>query len=44
MILSVNNVSISFADETILKNITFLLNEGDKCALIGDNGTENRLF
>ncbi len=39
MILSVNNVSISFADETILKNITFLLNEGDKCALIGDNGT-----
>ena len=39
MILSLNDVSISFADEKILNNISFLLNEGDKCALIGDNGT-----
>ena len=39
MILSLNNISLSFGEETILKNITFLLNEGDKCALIGDNGT-----
>ncbi len=39
MVLNVNNVSLSFGDKQILNNITFLLNEGEKCALIGDNGT-----
>ncbi len=39
MILSFNGVSFSFGENTILNNITFLLNEKDKCALIGDNGT-----
>lgn len=39
MILNINDVSLSFGDKTILNNISFLINEGDKCALIGDNGT-----
>jgi len=39
MVLSLNDISLSFGEVNILKNITFLLNEGDKCALIGDNGT-----
>ncbi|MCR4649784.1 MAG: ABC-F family ATP-binding cassette domain-containing protein [Lachnospiraceae bacterium] len=39
MILSFNSVSFSFGENTILNNITFLLNEKEKCALIGDNGT-----
>ena len=39
MILTVNNISLSFGENTILNNISLLLNEGDKCALIGDNGT-----
>ena len=39
MILTVINISLSFGENTILNNISLLLNEGDKCALIGDNGT-----
>ena len=39
MILNLNNISLSFGENTILNNISLLLNEGDKCALIGDNGT-----
>ena len=39
MILTLNNISLSFGENTILNNISLLLNEGDKCALIGDNGT-----
>ena len=39
MVLSLNDVSLSFGDKTILNNISFLINEGEKCALIGDNGT-----
>ncbi|MCR5848451.1 MAG: ABC-F family ATP-binding cassette domain-containing protein [Lachnospiraceae bacterium] len=39
MIMSLNNVSLSFGDKNILNNITFLINEGEKVALIGDNGT-----
>lgn len=39
MILNINDVSLSFGDKTIINNISFLINEGDKCALIGDNGT-----
>ncbi len=38
MLLSVNNVSKSYNDRTILKDVSFLLNEHDKCALIGING------
>ncbi len=39
MILNLNNISLSFGENTVLNNISLLLNEGDKCALIGDNGT-----
>lgn len=38
MILSVNNISKSFNDEIILNDVSFHLNEHDKCALIGING------
>ena len=39
MILSLNNVSLSFGDKNILNKISFLVNENDRVALIGDNGT-----
>lgn len=39
MIINVSNVKLSFADNEILKNISFFMNEGEKVALIGDNGT-----
>jgi len=39
MILSVNGVNKSFIDNHVLKNISFHLNEYDKCALVGINGS-----
>ncbi|MCD8157899.1 MAG: ATP-binding cassette domain-containing protein [Clostridiales bacterium] len=38
MILSCNNVSKSFGENTVLSNISFLLNEKEKAAVIGVNG------
>jgi len=38
MLLSVNNINKSYNDRAILKNVSFHLNEHDKCALIGING------
>ena len=38
MILNLSEISLSFGDNEILKNISFLINEGEKVALIGDNG------
>ncbi|TQQ85133.1 ABC transporter ATP-binding protein [Peptacetobacter hominis] len=39
IILSCNNVNKSFGVETILENISFTVNEGDKIGIIGVNGT-----
>lgn len=39
MILSVTDINLSFVENEILKNISFLINEGEKVALIGDNGS-----
>jgi len=38
IVLSVNNVSLSFGTTTILENITFYIQESDKVGLIGVNG------
>ena len=38
MILSCQNVSKSFGEKEVLKNITFTMNEDDKVAIIGANG------
>lgn len=38
MILSCQNITKSFADTTILSDISFQINEGEKVALIGING------
>ncbi len=38
MILNVNNVSKSFGTNEIIKNASFLINEGEKVALVGANG------
>ena len=37
-LLSVNNINKSYNDEHILRDVSFHLNEHDKCALIGING------
>ena len=36
--LTVNNLSKHYADNTVLRNITFSLNPGDRVGLIGPNG------
>ncbi len=38
MILSCQNISKSFGSDTVLNNITFQVNEGDKVAIVGSNG------
>ncbi len=37
--LQVENISKSYADKTLFRNISFNINEGDKIALIAPNGT-----
>ena len=39
IILSCNNLTKSFGVESILENISFTVNEGDKIGVIGVNGT-----
>ncbi|MBO5882927.1 MAG: ABC-F family ATP-binding cassette domain-containing protein [Clostridia bacterium] len=38
IVLSVDNISLSFGTKGILENISFALNEGDKVGIIGVNG------
>jgi ATP-binding cassette, subfamily F, member 3 len=38
MLLSCQNISKSFGADTILSDVSFLINETDKCALVGVNG------
>jgi len=37
-VISVTNLNISLGSETVLKDITFEINKGDYCAVIGPNG------
>lgn len=39
MILSCSNISKSFGENNVLKNISFLLNEKDRAAIVGVNGS-----
>lgn len=39
MVVSIQNVSKSFSAGPVLKDISFQVNEGDKLAIIGNNGT-----
>jgi len=38
MILNVNNLSLSFGTKPILEGVTFALDEGDRCGVVGVNG------
>ena len=38
MVLSCSNISKSFGTDVILKDISFHINEYDKCAIVGING------
>ena len=38
MILSVSHISKSFGDNSVLSDVSFLVNEHEKVALIGRNG------
>lgn len=38
MLISVSNINKTFIDKQVLKDVSFHLNEHDKCALIGING------
>ena len=37
--LQVENISKSYGDKVLFRNISFNINEGDKIALIAPNGT-----
>ena len=39
MILSVNNISVSFGDKTVLQDVSFEVNPKDKIAIVGRNGS-----
>lgn len=39
IILQVNDVSRKFADETLYENVTFHIQERERIALVGRNGT-----
>ncbi|EPZ61287.1 putative transporter [[Clostridium] sordellii ATCC 9714] len=39
IVLSCNNLNKSFGIDTVLENISFTVNEGDKVGIIGVNGT-----
>ncbi len=36
--ISVNNLSLYFGGQDIFKNISFMVNKGDKIGLVGKNG------
>ena len=38
MILSCQNITKSFSDNTVLKNVSFNLEKNDKCSIVGING------
>ena len=38
MLINASNMSFGYAGETLLQNINFTLNEGDRVGLIGANG------
>ena len=38
MLISTENLTFGFGGETLLENISFSLNEGDRVGLIGGNG------
>ncbi|MFR3072363.1 MAG: ATP-binding cassette domain-containing protein [Paeniclostridium sp.] len=44
IVLSCNNLNKSFGIDTILENISFTVNEGDKVGIVGVNGTGKRLY
>ena len=39
IILSCNNLNKSFGVDSILENVSFTINEGDKVGIVGVNGT-----
>ena len=38
-VLEVNNLRLTAGDKTLLENASFSLTRGEKCAVVGDNGT-----
>ena len=40
MILASNHISKAFADETVLSDAVFHINEGERAAIVGINGAE----
>ena len=42
--ISCEDISISFGAETILENVSFSINDGDKLGIVGVNGAENPLL
>ena len=44
IILSCNNLNKSFGVDSILENVSFTINEGDKVGIVGVNGTGKRLY
>ena len=36
--ISINDLSVAFSGKTLFENVSFVINEGDKIALMGKNG------
>lgn len=44
IVLSCKNIGKSYGISTILKDVTFSINEGDKVGIIGSNGEGKQLY
>ena len=38
-ILEINNLDFSFPDQTILRDFSYIFKKGEKCGIVGKNGT-----
>ena len=42
--LQISNVSKTYGDDTILENVSFVVNPGDRAGLVGPNGCGKTLY
>ena len=41
--ITVNQLTVEFSGKTLFKDVSFVINENDKIALMGKNGAGNQL-